>query len=616
MNDTRWTFVALAGGLAVCGLLWMFVPSLQSADRTVESLASRHLETARRLLNQYDPGLSRHGAILSDLRSAEIGYGEGEWSDDVEEEFQTAHESIWAAYQPTDWSSPRPSAAKASYGNMTDLARKGVKSRDDLVKDNERLLKDSLSEIEVALAVSAGDAQGRTHAEANRLKGFIELHLGLAKAQQATILRGPTLGIRRELRALASTARQAAADLSLVADSGVDDLIAEKRKEMADAQARVTEQRTALEQLERKIADLKARISDAEARRATALERMRSLRQQGIKLGSPEAAESFAREMRDADEAYRKADREAQSLTQGDFATARIDASGDYLRGKYVENGSSRNVALNFGLRHYEGEHRVLAAEIRATEGGVAEVDATIAALQAQRDAMVAREATARERAAKARETGKAVFEELDRVESAAFEVEDEALNSLRRAAGTLKQAANYSNQWTNDAREATSSMSPTALERSAFKVRSESGWLSGFAMAESTDALLAAAWIQYARYEAGRRTAAMLADAGDLLGDIDAKEVQTESDEARQAGLELVKNAMADLEKAHRDTNKHWTLVAQAGNANYLLVLLGDKSYATDALEAYRKSIQGREQEPFAAVIASRIRQLEGARQ
>lgn len=616
MNDTRWTFAALAGGLAVCGLLWMFVPSLQGADRTVESLASEHLETARRLLSEYDPGLSRHAAILSDMRSAEIGFGEGEWSEDVDAEFQAAHESIWAAYQPTDWSSPRPSAVKASYGNVADLARKGVTSREALVKGNERLLTDALSQIEAALAISAGEAQSRSHAEANRLKGFIELHIGLARAQEAAILRGPTLALRRDLRLLASAVKQAAADQTLVADSGVDGLIAEKRKEREAAEARATEQRTALAQLDRTLTDLKTRVADAEARRATALERLRSLRQQGIKLGTPEAAEAFARDMRAVDEEYRKADREAQSLTHGDFASAQIDASGDYLRGKYVENGSSRNVAMNFGVRHYEGERQVMAAELKAAESAVAEADATIKALQAQREAMALRESAARERATKARETAKTVYEELDRVETAAFEAEDEALNSLRRAAGTLKQAANYTNQWTSDAREATSSMSPIALERSAFKVRSESGWLGGFAVAESTDALLASAWIQYARYEAARRTTALLADAGNLLGDVDVEEAKAQAEDSRQAALELVKNAMADLEKAHRDTNKHWALVAQAGNANYLLVLLGDMSYATDALETYRKAIQGREQEPYAGVIASRIRHLEAARQ
>lgn len=616
MNDTRWTFAALVGGLAVCGLLWMFVPSLQGADRTVETLASRHLETARRLLNEYDPGLSRHAAILSDMRSTEIGFGEAEWSEDVDAEFQATHEAIWAAYQPTDWTSPRPSAAKASYGNVAELARKGVTSRDELVKENERLLTDALAQIDAALAASSGDAQGRSHAEANRLKGFIELHLGLSRAQEAALLRGPTLALRRDLRLLASAVNEASADQTLIADSGVDGLIAEKRKEREAAEARVAEQRTALDQLERKLAVLKSRVTDAEGRRATALERMRSLRQQGIKLGTPEAAEAFAREMRASDEAYRKADREAQTLTHGDFAAAQIDASGDYLRGKYVENGSSRNVSVNFGVRHYEGERQVMVAELKAADAAVAEADATIKALQAQRDAMALRESAARERATKARETAKTVYEELDRVEDAAFEVEDEALNSLRRAAGTLKQAANFTNQWSNDAREATSAMSPQALERSAFKVRSESGWLGGFAVAESTDALLASAWIQYARYEAARRMAALLSDARDLLGDVDADEAKTQAEDSRQAALELVKNAMADLEKAHRDINKHWTLVAQAGNANYLLVLLGDKSYATDALEAYRKAIQGREQEPYVAVIASRVRQLEAARQ
>ena len=75
----------------------------------------------------------------------------------------------------------------------------------------------------------------------------------------------------------------------------------------------------------------------------------------------------------------------------------------------------------------------------------------------------------------------------------------------------------------------------------------------------------------------------------------------------------ELLPAAMAVLQEAHADADRHWTITAQAGGANYLLSLFGHPSYLDEAIEAYRKAVQGREDSRIAGKFVTRLRQLEG---
>ncbi len=65
-------------------------------------------------------------------------------------------------------------------------------------------------------------------------------------------------------------------------------------------------------------------------------------------------------------------------------------------------------------------------------------------------------------------------------------------------------------------------------------------------------------------------------------------------------------------VERAHRDTDRHWTLVAQEAGALYALALFGHAGYEKDAIEAYRNALQGREDESFTEKLVNRLDRLE----
>ena len=95
-------------------------------------------------------------------------------------------------------------------------------------------------------------------------------------------------------------------------------------------------------------------------------------------------------------------------------------------------------------------------------------------------------------------------------------------------------------------------------------------------------------------------------------LNDANADDELASATEARDAGVELIQHASDTLKKAHRNTERHWTLVAQQADANYLLALFGDDSYVEDAIEAYRNAIKGREDKAYVHRIADRLHRLE----
>jgi len=59
--------------------------------------------------------------------------------------------------------------------------RQGIAKREELLAENQRILDHALREVDAALGVSVGQASGRDHPEAHRLKGVILYQQGLAK---------------------------------------------------------------------------------------------------------------------------------------------------------------------------------------------------------------------------------------------------------------------------------------------------------------------------------------------------------------------------------------------------------------------------------------------------
>ena len=615
MNKNLVTLIVSVAAVVACGIGWLVVPALQGARAAVDAETSVRLERARRLLDQYNAALAYQALLIERLSEQGVEIDPDDLSEDVADDYQQLHAEMWEAYRPVDWPEVgEPTPAYARYGNVPGEIRSGLAATARLVRENEGLLDDAEHAVDHALAVIEGEESSRTDAEGNRLKSTILYYKGLAKRVEAQLHRRESDRYRRELVSLATDVRASQAGQTLVADTRIDAQITRLKAKASELEASVGKDREAVAALDPRIRDLEARSLAAEARAAQALRDIEMLKDQGIDFADPNGAENFQTRFERLDQLYREATREAHALVHGTYPNARIDQSGDYLTGQYVESGSDGDPLVEYGLLHYRSERAVLTAKIEVKEHGLDDLRSNIGRLEGMKGAYLDTQNEVAQRITGSVDVASEVYTELNRAESEAFAVEDEALGLLDRSLRAAKQAAQYADSWLREAGDCTRGMSMEAKSRSAFGGRLNDGWMGGFIAAQEADARLAKAWIQHARYDAAKQNTELLADVAELLqlAEADVESEQTKMAEAHDAGLEEVEEAMAVLQRSHGRTERHWTVTAQAAGATYLLALFGHEEYVAEAVQAYHAAVQGRENEKFTQVFIARISRLE----
>jgi hypothetical protein len=561
---------ALIIGAGACGIGWALLPSFQGDNRAVASEAGLHLERARRLLHQYDAELSYQGSLLDQLRDAGI-------------------------------------EADAS----------ALSERERIFNRNDQLLDRASQAIDEAMAVRAGDASGRDLPGVLRIQGAIQFYRGMADRTRAAVRRLNAEPLQDELRKLAGQATESQAQQSLVAESGIVDQIALIQEQVAKAEQAVADLRRQLTSWDHSIADIEQRIVAASALREQASGELRRLREQGIDFSIHDAAKQYAQAYMAADRAFREADRQVQYLTTGYFPRAEIDASGDFYTGRYLENGSPFGLTVEPGLTHFQNERAAVAAALAQREAEVADLSKTVERLNLLRERFAREESDARDALRGIHQRAAEVYADWNRIDSEAAALEETALAQLERAVRSAREASTQAGRWVSDAQTRLQNLPPATTERSAFNLRRDDTWMGGYILAEAADARLASAWVYYDRYRAATRAAELLDYAVPLLklSEADPSAELTKAEEAREAGVEEIKQAMADLQRAHRDVERHWTVIAQAAGTQYLLALFGDTSYVSDVVETYRSAVQGREDASHAEPFVRRLRQLETGR-
>ncbi len=616
MNSQRLVVIVTAIVLGLIGATWFLLPKLQSGQRRVESQGVVHIERARRLLDGYNAGLAYRALVLEQLRDAEVGVDSkdaGKVAESVGDEYQAAHQALWAAFEPKDWKDGTGRPAKATYGNLAGQIRDGVTARSELVKENAALLDGAMKEIEEALRIQAGGASGADYAEALRLKGVALFHRGVAEQVAARVKRDEIEPFLAELDALANEAEQLKSMEGLLAASHIDEQIEKTQEELNKGEARVAEARSELAKLDTTIHDLEKRVATAQAQSKSARTEMDRIRAAGVDFSDPQGANAFARKLGELDLVYRTALRATQELQAGSLPNAQIDITGDFLRGRYLE-GESRTLTVQSGLHHYRAESATLAGKIELEQAGVDAIRTDLARLESGRKSYETQQALASQRLPEIQKKAGEAFEGLSRVDSEAEAIEERGLKLLDQSVTASQQAASLSDKWVAEGHESSASLAPEAKERSAGNNRAEAGWIAGFVGAQVADARAVKAWIFYDRLNSANRTATALERLTNqiALREVDLASLRTKADAARDASVKEVELAMATLEKAHKNTERHWTLTAQGAGITYLMVLLGHDDYLADTVEAYRNAIKGRENEPAVERFVSRLRGLE----
>ncbi len=609
--------VVAVSALFLCGIGWLVLPSLQGAQRTVDVEAAIHVERARRLLDGYNFGWEYKSLLLDRLAEFDVDVDVEDpdaLSEVSADEYQVKHEQLWKAYEPTDWEGPSPRPRSANYGNLGRQIREGIAARTELIEENRLRLDQALVAVKEALSVTSGDASSRSYAEASRLKAVIYYHMGLAEWLGARVTRLQAGRYRAQLAALATQAAEFDAARSLVNDSGVEQHIETLNARLADAEGQLRRHKEELAELDATVRDFKTRIGAAQSRASTARAALGELQARGIDFSDPDAGKTFRTQLMEQDRLYREALREVQSLKAGSYPFAKIDHSGDFLRGRYVENGSSDNLTVEHGLQHFEHKWEVLAAGVGEQERAMEDFHADIARLEGMKAAYLQLQDRAVQQIAEVADKAVDAYAELNRVESEASAIEESALDQLEQSAGIAVQAASAARLRVDNAREMTRSVSSRAKQRSGIAKRTKDKWMGGFMTAQEADARMAKAWIYYARYEAHNQVANVLTRVSQSLQlkEADLEAERGNATRARDAGIEEITKAIGRLEQAHKATNRHWTMVAQEAGAFYLLSMFGETSYRTDAIEAYRNALKGRETEKYAQRFAAALRRLE----
>ena len=602
--------------LALTGAGWFFLPNLQSGQQQVVSEGAIHVERARRLLEKYNAELAYRALVLDQLRDAEVAVDAkeaGDAAEDIGDEYQEAHTALWASFEPKDWKDGTGHKAKASYGNLAGQIRDGVNKRTELVKENAALLDEATREIDLALQIQAGGSSGAENAEAHRLRAVALFHRGIAEQVAARVRRDEIEPYLSELTELANEAEQLKSLENVLEHSNIEAQIAKTRGELAATESRLNEMRGELAKLETTIGGLEQKVGAAQARSKNARAEIDRLRMAGVDFSDPQGANSFAAKLSEQYDLYRAALREVQEIQAGSLPKAEIDITGDFLRGKYLEDGA-RNLTVEPGLNHYRAERATLAAKIQHEQAGFEAIGADLARLEEGRKPFEAQQALAAKRLPKIQTQASEAYTDVNRVDSEAEAIEERGLKFLDQSVSAAQQAAQLAERWVDKGRESSANLGPEALERSAGKARSDDGWIGGFVTAQVADAKTVKAWIMYDQFNAATRLAIALERLTNqiALREVDVAAQHTRAREAKVSAIKEVELAMTALEKAHKGTERHWTLSAQGAGVTYLMVLLGHDDYLPDAVEGYRNAIKGRESDPSAEQFVSRLRGLE----
>jgi len=610
--------IAAIGGMFVCGVCWLLLPRMQDSQRRVDDDAALHLETARRLLHKYSFGLEHKSLLLDGLAELDVDVDVEDpdalvEEEDAADEYQARHEERWKVFEPTEWSES-PTPARANYGNLPRQISEGIDLRIDLIDENQEWLDQAFEEVEQALSLSANGASSRSYAEAKRLKGMILYQQGLAERLAAMIKRTEAAPYRQSLISLAHKVGTLESKRTLAVDSGIDEQIAHLAGTLSQSRTQLRREQENLTKLEVTIQDFQNRIALAETRAEQARANMSELQARGIDFSDPSGPATFNEGLVEHDRVYRDAAREVRALTVGYYPNAQIDHTRDYLRGRYVEDGSPTDLTVKPGLRHWLSEQAVLAANIRGQQHAIEGLTSDISRLEGMKAAFEQVQADAARETDDVVKSAADVYAELARVEAEAEAIEEDALDLLGESASTAAQAAVDAKRWVTDARERTRGLSPEAKARSALGKRTTDDWTSGSMAAEEADARIAMAQIYYWQYDAHRQDAVLLETVSGVLRlkEADVEDLRVNADEARDAGVEEVTKALEQLEQAHSAMDRHWTLVAQEAGALYLLSQFGDSAYVADAVDAYRSALKGREDAKEVEKFATRLKRLE----
>ncbi len=622
-NATRQTFLAIVGlGLTLVVLgVSLVVPRLEAPRLRASRDANLQIERARRILAQYDAGLSldrNYRSLLGDEWfelstetlnellgnpdydvAADVNAKLTEYANNpaIKELPGLEQKLLTLQYGQAGWPAHK-SPAPPTRMNGAGMATRGSEQYSRRLEDNARILDQALGEANKALQIQYGDYSTRNHPAANRLAGAIHYQQGLELVDRVLLMRQDLATRRFGLKNDIAERQRVERKLDLVAASDIDSEISRAQAEHQSALADVVDHEAKVEVLNQHATELRGRVEAAVQRSEAAREAMEALQDIGADLSSPGGFGEFRTAYSDQALRYRQAVSEAHRLERGTLTNAIIDYTGDYVHGKYVPIQQDREIGIDRGLTHWQQDLDTAMAELEGLNDTAQRLAENVETLKGLKRSFEDRARIADEAAAGLRQRIESEFSAYLAAADAIRQVDEEALARFEQAAKSFRAALEGVAAEQRDASAVPAKPTDTAQQAYQQLVGRQQS-LEGQVLAEQGDARLRMGLICLGRYQDANDA---LQDLGGVPAAAERREGWRESAEAaRQATIEHTDQAIAILKDRAKTKLKDsgWLVAAEIGVAHYVQAMVGVEFADQKAQEWYRLAVDGREGVP-----------------
>ncbi len=633
--------IAAIGPLLAAAAYFSAPVLLSSRDRAVDQ-AESHLERARRLLIRYSENQERLGEIIEQLRRA--GLNDAADADQIaalmEQQravFEDKDKALKETFRGTESTRRREldERYRAAGGEMLmnfpaaggigvspdqwrQSVQEGIRARDRLFQENEQLISQAAAAVQDGLSITVGNADGSAHPQANRLQGVVMAAQADAAYRRGMRQRTLTAKFRHEFLHQTNRIQALAIDQQIVESSGIHDHIDSLRASARDLSGRIEALIHKRDELQQTISQLEKNIAAAEGEAAHARGVLEEMEDRGANLLSADGATNFASQYLATSAEYRDAIARAQRVRFGSLQNAEIDDSGDFLTGSYVPAESSGEIIFQRGLVDFQHDLQIVTLDLESSTEELADVETNVSGLLADAERLAQSAVDAKTQSSQATEMAAVAFREAIKLADEAAATLDQAVRLARSAINALRSASGVAGNLIREAGDRIADKSPAIQDRSASKVLSQSGWLSGQINNETALVQLQLAEIHLHRYLFAASDHALASMARERFGLEDATPdaVAATRDQARSDAIEAARGAVRDFERSSRELSNNWTVAAQVGAAHDLLATLEGPGHLRSAIDNYtaaEQAIAGRSRElqHYAPAIVNRLRQL-----
>lgn len=484
--------------------------------------------------------------------------------------------------------------------------RRATQELDKLLAANRKLLAEVARQAAAAMQAAAdADLPGLTVGSARATEAAA--HLAVAQYRRARLA-----AARSEMVLLAARAAELSAVRLGMQSTDLAPLREALHKQRQDLATQLAEHEQQIASLEQQIDQRKQRVARLEDRLKQLDARRRALSDEGFTPGDDASLQAYREQLAQLTRQLRSVQDEIALVRDGGLRDAKLPE--DLITGT-IKGGQP--VAPLAWLESRLRRHRDAAKRLG---NALAALDAQLKRLDDLEQQSATRSQELGKRVAALNQKLEQAWKRALELRKQAIEAEDQALAAAREAASAFDRARRAVERWQSQARDAQQQFDP---ERKNDRLRQilADRMAEVLARASRAQALVLAARVAALRAAADQQ----LADAAERVGNLvagvewDVSGIRKSADDARTQGVENLSKARQELEKARQRADvAQWVFDAQLAVAHLLLGELDTANAAqhrSDAVEALRTAIEGREQAPYVQPLVRFYAHLTGGK-